>query len=131
MIRVTIGDKEYSLAKLGMATVALAGVLVGAIGYGRDIVGFLPSVAWKTQAGHEADVARLETLVFDETGLLYRQLSTSIDSFRDEWRCMEYQGELDSLLGNGQPTAIEAARITQIQDIMGSGNLRCAQFEID
>lgn len=134
---ISINGKGYSLPKLLAAGAAVVAVTGGAIGYGMDIVSIVPHVAWQSQAGHDADlahvdqeVARVEGLLFDETSILHERLTDLIERSETREMCSQYQDELDALLANGTLTPIESARMAQVQDIMGSGNLNCTRFEI-
>lgn len=123
-----IGEKEYSPIKLGAIGLTVAAGAAAMIGYGETIATVIPSVAWKTQAGHEHDVARLESLTFDETA----RLEQMFIEFLHEIECGDYREELDLLLLSGNITAFDNDRIRVIRQKMGpesDGGLNCVRFE--
>jgi len=138
VIRIRVGDNEYSLARIGGGAVAIVATLSALIAYGANITGMLPAVAWKTQAGHEADIADVRAELGDLEIMAQeseKAIIGAIGNLRDEWKCDEYKEELDVLLAKvdaGTATAQDEERIRILRQKMGpisDDGLNCAQFE--
>lgn len=128
MIRIKIGQKEYSPIKLGGAVLAVLAALVTVISQGETLARTWPKVAWTSQHGHEADIARLE----DQIEQALMATAGEVGDFRDEWKCDEYEEELAVLLDkldDGSATAQDRERIRRIREIIGEDGLDCARFE--
>lgn len=128
MIKLKLGDHEYSARQVLAATVAIGASIAAAITYGGTIVDAAPRVVWKTQSGHDQDVARLEALIEDAL----MATAGEVGKFRDEWKCDEYEEELEALLRRqdaGEGTATDGERIRRLRELIGPENLNCARFE--
>lgn len=135
MIKITIGNKEYSLLKVAGAAVAILAGASAVVSYGENISTAWPHIAYKTQAAHDADIAEIyeqHANLENMAEAIERALAGEVKQFRDEWLCDELDDELGELLDKvqaGNATERDRQRITRIRARISPDNLNCARFE--
>lgn len=105
---------------------AVLGVIATLAAIGTAGNQFWPSIGWTTPATHAADIERITAEADDST----KEILDAIRESQDEWKCDEYEEELQELLedqANGDDSMETALTIDKIRRAMERRD--CSRFD--